>query len=58
MANYLIIPVKKGLKPDKAKDRPEALVKATTMSMTHPGVEVHVYELHSRFKSSQPTETR
>jgi len=44
---YLILG--KGIKPQKATQWNAALAKAATMSVENPGVEIHLYQLHSSF---------
>lgn len=44
-ARFLILA--EGLKPQKATQRPTALAKAATLAVENPGVEVHLYELHT-----------
>ena len=36
-----------GIPPQKATQKPTALAKAATMAVENPGVEVHLYELHT-----------
>jgi hypothetical protein len=54
MPNYLIIPARRGIKPEKAKNWQEALERATAMSIRHTGVEVQLYELHTKFRYTPP----
>ena len=35
------------IKPQKATQKPTALAKAATLAVQHPGVEIHLYELHT-----------
>jgi hypothetical protein len=39
-----------GLKPQKATKQPTAFSKATTMAMENPGVEIHLYQLHTSLR--------
>ena len=44
-ARFLILG--NGLSPQKATQKATALAKAATLAVQHPGVEIHLYELHS-----------
>lgn len=39
-----------GIKPQKATQKPTALAKAATLAVQHPGVEIHLYELHTSMR--------
>lgn len=56
-ARFLIIA--NGLKPQTATQKPTALAKAATLAVENPGVEIHLYELHTSVRQDKPaTENR
>jgi hypothetical protein len=55
-ARFLIIG--NGLKAQKATQKPTALAKAATLAVENPGVEIHLYELHTSVRQDKPTENK
>lgn len=45
---YLILG--NGLQPQKATKQSTALGKATVMAVENPGIEIHLYQLHTSFR--------
>lgn len=50
MASKFLI-LASGLKAQKATKKQTALAKAAVAALTHPGQEIHVYELHTSVKT-------
>ncbi len=55
-ARFIIIA--NGLKPQKATQKPTALAKAAAIAVKNPGVEVHLYELHTSVRQDLEPKTQ